>query len=112
MEEEQKRFRTALKGTQEQLEAIKTRLSHGEHRLILKAQQMMLRDPDLIHQTETFIREELLNAEWAVARKLTDFADVVARAADSNDPHLVSRLTPRRGGHPRLWSRRTRRPCG
>lgn len=29
--------------------------------------------------------------EWAVARKLLDFGEVVARAARSNEPHLVSR---------------------
>lgn len=28
---------------------------------------------------------------WAVARKLIDYGDVVARAADNNDPHLLSR---------------------
>jgi len=31
------------------------------------------------------------DAEWAVARKLSDFADAVARAADGNEPHIVSR---------------------
>jgi arginyl-tRNA synthetase len=29
--------------------------------------------------------------EWSLARQLTDFADVVARAADANEPHHVSR---------------------
>jgi arginyl-tRNA synthetase len=29
--------------------------------------------------------------EWALARQLTDFADIVARAADANDPHVLSR---------------------
>ncbi len=31
------------------------------------------------------------DAEWALARKLLDLGEVVARAADANDPHLVSR---------------------
>ncbi len=31
------------------------------------------------------------DAEWAVARKLSDFGDAVGRAADGNEPHIVSR---------------------
>lgn len=105
---EQKRFRVALKGTQEQLEAIKTRLSHGEHRLILKAQQMMLRDPDLIHQTETLIREELLNAEWAVARATDSVRDTLEKVGDdylrerAGDVAFIAErlLSNLAGGHP------------
>ena len=60
------RLHEALRACRQQLENVKTRLPHGEHRQILKAQQMMLRDPDLILRTETLIREELANAEWAL----------------------------------------------
>lgn len=43
--------------------------------------------------------------EWALARQLTDFADVVARAADDNDPHLVSRyLLDLTGNFSRWWT--------
>ena len=43
--------------------------------------------------------------EWTLARQLTDFADVVARAADGNDPHLVSRyLLDVTGTFSRWWT--------
>ena len=76
------RFREAIGTTQEQVEAIKARLPHGEHRQILKAQQMMLRDPDLIQTVETLIREELINAEWAVARAIDEIKEKLDQADD------------------------------
>ncbi len=79
---EVKRFRNALKLTQEQLEVIKGRLQQGEHRQILKAQQMMLRDPDFSHRTETLIREEAINAEWAVVRVVDEIGETLGQAAD------------------------------
>ncbi len=82
VDEELKRFRTALRGAQDQLEAIKGRLTHGEHRQILKAQQMMLRDPDLIQRTENFIKDDLINAEWAVSRTVDDIRETLAKASD------------------------------
>jgi phosphotransferase system enzyme I (PtsI) len=82
VEEELKRFRTALRGAQDQLEAIKGRLTHGEHRQILKAQQMMLRDPDLIQRTEVLIRGEQINAEWAVSRAVDEIRETLAKASD------------------------------
>ncbi len=36
----------------------------------------------------TLLTQEM---EWALALRLSNFADVVVRAADSNDPHLLSR---------------------
>lgn len=82
VKDEQKRFRSALSNTHEQLESIKTRLPHGEHRQLLKAQQMMLRDPDMIAQTEGLIREEIINAEWAVVKSMDQIRDMLGRAAD------------------------------
>ena len=82
VEDELKRFRVALRGTQEQLEAIKGRLTHGEHRQILKAQQMMLRDPDLIQRAEALIKDELINAEWAVSLAVDEISDTLAKATD------------------------------
>src|SRR5262245_23559927 len=63
VEPEIKRFRTALRAAHDQLETIKGRLSQGEHRQILKAQQLMLRDPALVQRTETLIKDDLINAE-------------------------------------------------
>ena len=82
VDDELGRFRTALRGTQDQLEAIKSRLTHGEHRLIIKAQQMMLRDPDLIQRAEKLIREELINAEWAVSRCVDEIRETLDKASD------------------------------
>jgi phosphotransferase system enzyme I (PtsI) len=82
VEDELKRFRAALRGAQDQLEAIKGRLEHGEHRQILKAQQMMLRDPDLIMRTEALIKNELINAEWAVSLSVNEIRDTLAKASD------------------------------
>jgi phosphotransferase system enzyme I (PtsI) len=82
IEDELKRFRNALRGAQDQLEAIKGRLTHGEHRQILKAQQMMLRDPDLIQRTEALIRNEQINAEWAVSLSVDEIRQTLAKASD------------------------------
>jgi phosphoenolpyruvate-protein phosphotransferase (PTS system enzyme I) len=82
VDDELKRFRAALRGAQDQLETIKGRLTHGEHRQILKAQQMMLRDPDLIQRTEGLIRDELINAEWAVNRSVETIRATLAKASD------------------------------
>jgi len=93
------RFREALRATQEQLEAIKARLPHGEHRQILKAQQMMLRDPDLMHDVEGRIRDQLVNAEWAmievagdVERTLREAADEQFRERSSDVAHLADQV--------------------
>ncbi|MCH9680657.1 MAG: phosphoenolpyruvate--protein phosphotransferase, partial [Deltaproteobacteria bacterium] len=80
VEPELRRFRKALRDTQSQLEQIKSRLPHGEHRQILKAQQLMLRDPDLASHVEQFIREEHIGAEWALARVTDEIRDTLRQA--------------------------------
>ena len=82
IEDELKRFRQALKTSHEQLEAVKAKLPHGEHRQILKAQQMMLRDPDLRNRTESRIRESEINAEWAVAQVSDEIRATLGEIAD------------------------------
>ncbi len=81
-EDEVRRFRTALRKTQEQLEQAKGKLEHGEHRLILKAQQMMLRDPDLLERIEDRITSGQINAEWAVAQVGDAVRDALGKVAD------------------------------
>lgn len=76
------RFLLAVRTTQEQLEAIKSRLPHGEHRQILKAQQLMLRDPDLAARVEQLVRDELVNVDWALARVTEEVRDTLIRADD------------------------------
>ncbi len=80
VEAEQIRFHESLVSTRQQLETIKSRLHHGEHRQILKAQQMMLRDPDLIQRTESLIRDELQCAEWAVATATDEVLEMLDQA--------------------------------
>ena len=76
------RFRASIKATQTQLEQIKKKLPHGEHRQILKAHQLMLRDPDLASNVERLIREELINAEWALARVADEIRQTLQEADD------------------------------
>ncbi len=76
------RLHDALRTCRQQLEQIKQRLPHGEHRQILKAQQMMLRDPDLILRTEALISEDLANAEWALTQATDQIISVLGQADD------------------------------
>lgn len=76
------RFRKGLRNTQTQLEQIKARLPHGEHRQILKAQQLMLRDPDLASHVEQLVREEFICAEWALSRVTDEIRDTLRQADD------------------------------
>lgn len=76
------RFRKGLRDTQAQLEQIKGRLPHGEHRQILKAQQLMLRDPDMASHVEQLVREDHICAEWALARVTEGIRDTLQKADD------------------------------
>jgi phosphotransferase system enzyme I (PtsI) len=65
------RFKTSLELSDRQLEELKTKLSTGaenEHGLILEAHRMMLHDPMFIVEITRLIKEENINAEWAVRR--------------------------------------------
>lgn len=103
-----KRFKVALKTAHEQLEAIKSRLGQGEHRQILKAQQMMLRDPALVQRTEALIRDELIGAEWALSRSVDQIRDMLASVGDEylsarqfDVAFLGERVIMTLGGHDR-----------
>jgi phosphotransferase system enzyme I (PtsI) len=103
-----KRFKAALKTAHEQLEAIKSRLGQGEHRQILKAQQMMLRDPALVQRTEALIRDELIGAEWALSRSVDQIRDMLASVGDEylsarqfDVAFLGERVIMTLGGHDR-----------
>ncbi len=76
------RFHAAIDTTNAQLEAIKNRLPHGEHRQILAAQQLMLRDPDLGNSVEEAITRESISAEWAVSAVAEEIRDTLERADD------------------------------
>ncbi len=66
------RFKTAIELSDRQLEEIKTKLSGSgdgqEHGLILEAHRLMLHDPMFIVEVTRLIKEDTVNAEWAVRR--------------------------------------------
>ncbi|HSP06580.1 MAG TPA: phosphoenolpyruvate--protein phosphotransferase, partial [Acidobacteriota bacterium] len=77
VEEELQRFRSALERTRSQLQGLKEQLNArlGEgHSYIMDVQIMMLDDELLLGSTEGIIRNEKVNAEWALnetAHRLT-----------------------------------------
>jgi phosphoenolpyruvate-protein phosphotransferase (PTS system enzyme I) len=65
------RFKTAIDLSDKQLEELKEKLSANdgqEHSLILEAHRMLLHDPMFIVEAGRLIREDGINAEWAVRR--------------------------------------------
>jgi phosphoenolpyruvate-protein phosphotransferase (PTS system enzyme I) len=74
VESEALRFKTAIELSGRQLEELKEKLKEGEggaghdHGLILDAHKLMLQDPMFLVEVDRLIREEAINAEWAVRR--------------------------------------------
>ena len=71
--------------TKEQLAAIKARTVDAlgeDHGYIFDAQMLMLDDPLLIGRIEQVIREQRVNAEWAVKVTLEELASVFDRVRD------------------------------
>ncbi len=75
VEPEAMRFKTAVDLSDVQLHELKDRLfsdsegSQGQdHALILEAHRMMLHDPMFLVEVTRLIRDEAINAEWAVRR--------------------------------------------
>lgn len=70
--EEVKRFEKAVAKAEEDLEAIKRTIHPDlkEHVHVLEVHQMILRDHLLYNETLRLIREEKLNAHWALIRSL------------------------------------------
>jgi phosphoenolpyruvate-protein phosphotransferase (PTS system enzyme I) len=66
------RFEAAVAQAEQELEEIKQKIhpEFKEHANILDAHQMILRDRLIYNETLRFIREEKLNAQWAVIRSL------------------------------------------
>ncbi len=64
------RFKTAIELSDSQFEDLKKKLgSEGEeHTLIIEAHRLMLHDPMFIVEVTRLIKEDLINAEWAVRR--------------------------------------------
>jgi phosphotransferase system enzyme I (PtsI) len=73
------RFEEALQASSEQLERVKKRLAEKEgddHFLILEAHQLILHDEHLVEPTKSRIREERINAEWALRKTVEEIKTV------------------------------------
>ena len=69
----------------QQLHAIKDRLASGAGRelaLLFDAQLLMLEDPLWLTRAETLVREERVNAEWAVQRVFDELSSVFDTVED------------------------------
>src|SRR5690606_13746644 len=91
VEEEVTRLDRARERSRLQIMTIRSQLAEGpgaELAPIFDAQLLMLDDPLLVGRARTIIREERLNAEWAVQRA---FDEVEALFEDIDDPYLQDR---------------------
>jgi phosphotransferase system enzyme I (PtsI) len=70
------RLQDAIQRSDQQLAEIRGKLSQQpqEHGLIIEAHRLMLTDPTLIGGVEQLIRDEQINAEWAVRRVVKQLA--------------------------------------
>src|SRR4051812_30588073 len=73
------RFDAALAASSDQLERVKKKLQEKEgedHFLILDAHQLILHDEHLVEPTRRRIREEHINAEWALRKTVEEIKSV------------------------------------
>lgn len=84
------RLSHAVTQSVEQLEQIRNRFVGGgmDHQSILEAHEMMLRDKALVDEAGALIRDEHLNAEWAISRVI---ARLRALFDQLSDPYLRER---------------------
>jgi phosphotransferase system enzyme I (PtsI) len=75
VESEVARLDAAVKASVDQLRQIRQSLGEGEQSAILEAHGLMADDPTLLEGARLLIREELLNAEWAVRRMVRDISE-------------------------------------
>ncbi len=69
------RLDAAVKESVQQLQQIRQSLGEGEQGAILDAHRLMANDPTLIEGAKQLIREELLNAEWAIRRVVREVSE-------------------------------------
>jgi phosphotransferase system enzyme I (PtsI) len=69
------RLDKAVKDSVAQLQKIRQSLGEGEQGAILDAHRMMADDPTLLEGARQLIRDELLNAEWALRRMVRDMSE-------------------------------------
>ncbi len=80
------RLEHAVRDSVEQLRAIRESLGEGEQGDILDAHRMMADDPSALEGVRSLVRDELLNAEWAVRRTFRDISEKLG-----NDGYLAER---------------------
>src|SRR3954462_9285593 len=81
------RLDTAVKDSVEQLRDIRESLGEGEQGDILDAHRMMAADPTVVESARQLVREELLNAEWAVRRSFREMSEKLG----GNEGYLAER---------------------
>jgi phosphotransferase system enzyme I (PtsI) len=87
---ELERLDHAIRDSVEQLQAIRESLGEGDQGKILDAHRMMADDPSVLDSARSLVREELLNAEWAVRRTFREISeklgnDLAERRADLDE---------------------------
>jgi phosphotransferase system enzyme I (PtsI) len=88
VEPELARFRTALELSEAQLAEVRHKVaeaeggSAGDHTAIIDMHRMMLKDEMLVLEVQKLIRDERINAEWAVKRVVRKIKGAFSDAAD------------------------------
>ncbi len=102
-DKEIERFKGALKESREQLSRIKKKMEEDkrgkEHIRIIDAHMMILKDAMLINDTVKVIREQKVNAEWALKTVLKDIMeyfnkmdDAYLKERSTDIEHIVNRV--------------------
>ena len=102
-ESEIERFKNAMRASRDQLMRIKQRMEKDgkgkEHIRIIDAHLMILKDNMLINDTVKVIREQKVNAEWALKTVLNDLMEYFEKMEDQylkeramDIEHLVNRV--------------------
>lgn len=104
-----RRFRAAVRLSKRQLQKIKHRAEielGADHAYIFDAHLLMLEDKKILHDVETYIKEEMANAEWALKvvsdRLLAVYAEIkddYLRERGSDIEDVVQRILSALNGH-------------
>jgi phosphotransferase system enzyme I (PtsI) len=84
--QETKRFKTALKESERQLRAVKSKLSDlagMEPLYIIDVHIMILRDKMFVSRTIDYIRDKCVNAEWAVKMTIDKYREIFEKVEDA-----------------------------
>jgi phosphotransferase system enzyme I (PtsI) len=75
VEAEVERLTASVRASVDQLAQIRKSLGEGEQGDILDAHRMMADDPTVLAAAQVLIRDELLNAEWAMRRAVREISE-------------------------------------